>query len=239
MAKMHSKLCGRTTVSSKIVGALSQCAITEDALQACCGTLKFLAPKEYVHIEGDKLPHWNQDGCVQFVTFRLADSLPQTKLQEYRRSREEWIVAHPKPWDRTMQLEYENLFCKVVDKWLDSGYGHCMLKDERARKLVENAILFFNGDRYVIHAYVIMPNHVHVLLSPFKGNDIRSIVSSWKKFSAREINKLYNIQGPVWERECFDHMIRNGEAYRATLEYIADNPKGVPDGTYTLSQIGH
>ena len=173
-------------------------AANSDASQPLCGEtphlLRFVNKSDYIHITGNKLPHWNQGGCVQFVTFRLADSLPQTKLKEFGEFKEQWMAEHPKPWDIATQEEYKNKVGKAMDKWIDAGYGDCILKDERVRNIVADSIMHFNGERYDIHAFVIMPNHVHVLLSTRGDNLVQDIVGSWKKFSAHEINKLLGRQ---------------------------------------------
>ena len=200
--------------------------------------LRFVNKNEYIHINGNKLPHWNQNDCVQFVTFRLADSLPQSKLFEYKKIKEEWLAAHPKPWDEATQEEYDRVIGTKIDKWLDAGYGSCILQDERIRKIVEDSILHFNGEKYNIHAYVIMPNHVHVLLSPIGEHLIQKIVGNWKVISSHQINKLRNTVGAVWEKDIFDRMVRDNEDFEAKFNYIAANPQGIPPSSYTLSLGG-
>ena len=221
-----------------IGGAVSHCTNNKSLNERLCGEtpqlLKFVNKKEYIYINGNKLPHWNQSDCVQFVTFRLADSLPQVKLMEYKQIKDEWLANHPKPWDEATQEEYNNTIGYKIDKWLDAGYGSCMLKDEKVRKIVEDSILHFNGEKYNIHAYVIMPNHVHVLFSPVGDNPVQSIVGSWKKFSAHEINKMLNRTGSVWERESFDRMVRNDGDFEAKFNYIEANPQSLPPSFYTL-----
>ena len=160
--------------------------------------------------------------------------MPQSKLREYKHLKEDWMMQHPKPWNEQTQSEYYQTIGRFIDKWLDAGRGSCLLKDKRARDIIEEAMMYFHGKRYRIHAYVIMPNHVHVLLSTWGGYDMRLIVGSWKKYSARLINKIYNRNGILWERECFDHMVRSPEAYEAKLRYIARNPKYLPAEHYTL-----
>ncbi len=196
--------------------------------------LQFVNKHEYIHIEGTKLPHWTQQDCVQFVTFRLADSLPQTKLQEYRQTKEKWLSAHPKPWDEAMQREYDNTFTAVMDKWIDAGYGECILKEKAVRDAVTEPIMHFDGDRYDIHAYVIMPNHVHVLMTPLGGHTVQTIVGGWKRYSSGQINRLLNREGSVWERECFDRLVRNADEFTAHVCYIRDNPHNMPESWYTL-----
>ena len=144
------------------------------------------------------------------------------------------MAEHPKPWDIATQEEYKNKVGKAMDKWIDAGYGDCILKDERVRNIVADCIMHFNGERYDIHAFVIMPNHVHVLLSTRGDNLVQDIVGSWKKFSAHEINKLLGRQGSVWERESFDHMVRNEFSYKEKFDYIISNPAALPQDSYTL-----
>ena len=223
---LNERLCGETP------------QLLEKSSETLCGEtphlLKFVNKKEYIYINGNKLPHWNQNDCVQFVTFRLADSLPQAKLIEYKQIKDEWLANHPKPWNEAAQEEYNNTIGYKIDKWLNAGYGSCMLKDEKVRKIVEDSILHFNGEKYNIHAYVIMPNHVHVLLSPVGDNQVQTIVGGWKTFSAHEINKMLNQTGSVWERESFDRMVRNDEDFEAKFNYIEANPKNLPSSFYTL-----
>ena len=196
--------------------------------------LQFVNRNEHIRIEGAKLPHWTQQDCVQFVTFRLADSLPQTRLREYRQEKEQWLNAHPKPWDEAMQREYDNTFTAVMDRWIDAGYGECILKEKAVRDAVTEPIMHFDGDRYDIHAYVIMPNHVHVLTSPLPGFPLDKTVQSWKRYSAHDINMLTCRTGSVWESRYFDRLIRSVGDYGAKLDYIIGNPANMPRDKFTL-----
>jgi REP element-mobilizing transposase RayT len=196
--------------------------------------LRFVNKREPILITRDRLPHWNQADCVQFVTFRLADSLPQSKLQEYRRNKQEWLGAHPKPWDEATEQEYEESFTAVMDRWTDAGYGKCLMRTKAVRDAVADAIMHFDGDRYTIHAYVIMPNHVHVLTSPMPGFPLDKTVQSWKRYSAHDINMLTCRTGSVWESRYFDRLIRSAGDYGAKLDYIIGNPANMPPDKFTL-----
>lgn len=70
-----------------------------------------------------------------------------------------------------------------------------------------------------------MPNHVHVLVSPLPGNILQSIVHSWKSYSAQECNKVLKRTGPFWQREYFDHLVRNQGSLRKIIQYIEENPQ--------------
>ena len=196
--------------------------------------LRFVDQREHIHIEGKKLPHWSQCDCVQFVTFRLADSLPQLKLMEYKKARERWVNAHPKPWTRSEQEEYDDLFGAAIDKWLDAGHGECLLKDKRARDIVASVIMNDDGSRCDIYVVAIMPNHVHILMTPREDYTVQTIVGSWKSLSSHRINGMLNRVGSVWERESFDRMVRDAADFTRYVQYIAANPQHLPAEWFTL-----
>ncbi len=198
--------------------------------------LKFVNRHEYIQITGSKLPHWNQNDCVQFVTFRLADSLPQLKLQEYRQMREDWLRQYPLPWDDSVKEEYQNTLGIVIDKWIDAGYGECILKDKHIRDITADVIM--NDQRCDIYALVIMPNHVHVLMTPREDNSVHEIVGRWKSVSSHIINKYIGKKGSVWERESFDRLVRNSQDFEEYMSYIIDNPKNLSSDWYTLVVVG-
>ncbi|MBQ6956924.1 MAG: transposase [Bacteroidales bacterium] len=173
-----------------------------------------------------KLPHWHQDGKYVFVTFRLGDSLPQVLLDEYRADKETWIKTHPKPWTPVQEKEYYDKYVKVVDKWLDSNYGSCLLREESNRKIVENALHYYDGKKYDLLAFVVMPNHVHVLLQLFADENIVTIFRSIKSFSAKLINKQEHTTGRVWQSESYDRLIRDVDHLKHVFRYIyLNNPR--------------
>ncbi len=197
-------------------------------------SLHFMERKAYIQITGTKLPHWHQDNKVQFVTFRLADSLPQSKLAELSEFKEEWISKHPEPWDRKTEEEYNHIIRKRVDKWLDQNYGSCLLQRADLRKIVVDALLFYHGKRYWLHHFVIMPNHVHLLLSPIGEETVGKALGSVKQFTSNAINKAIGAKGSVWQREVFDRMVRDADNYEAYVAYINNNPANLPQGSFTI-----
>ena len=106
--------------------------------------LLFMEKDKFISIKGSKLPHWHQTDKVQFVTFRLADSLPQAKLSELLTFKKQWLTEHPEPWDNETREEYNHKIRVKVDRWLDQGYGECILERGEIREIVENALLFHN-----------------------------------------------------------------------------------------------
>jgi putative transposase len=149
------------------------------------------------------LPHFDSQDVIQFVTFRLADSLPAEALQRLRDA------------DRPETLRHE---------LLDRGWGACWLKSEAIARLVENAFFAFDGDRYRLHAWTIMPNHVHVLFSVLPGASLGDTVGSWKRYTARQANQQLGRNGSFWQTEYWDRFIRNEAHFNATIDYIDQNP---------------
>jgi len=164
------------------------------------------------------MPHWTQPGCTYFITFRLADSLPMEKLRQWS------------------QLTDRDLVREEIQQWLDKGTGQCLLRRPEVAGLVANALRQFDGQRYHLGPFIVMPNHVHVLMTPLPGNEPSAILYSWKSYTANQINRLLGQSGPVWQRESFDHIVRNEEALLRFEQYIRDNPRSacLKEGEYVL-----
>jgi REP element-mobilizing transposase RayT len=193
---------------------------------------KFINPyfdkHDFEHLRwATRLPHWHQDNKYVFVTFRLADSLPQAKLKILKEEKGIWLKKHPKPWDVEDENEYCDKFVSTIDKWLDSNYGKCLLKHPLNRKLIEDALLFFDGERYNLKAFVIMPNHVHLLMQLKEGFNLESVMRSLKSFTAKEINKVMHRTGRLWQSEYFDRIIRSEDHYKYALKYIVANDRSL------------
>jgi putative DNA methylase len=158
-------------------------------------------------------PHFDGARLTQHVPFHLSDSLPQSVLARWR---EELRTRSQKEADLEWRMRIQN--------FLDSGYGSCFLKDDRLAEIVENALLHFDGQRYSLHSWCVMPNHVHTLFTPATEFQMSEIVHSWKSFTAHECNKLLGRSGRFWAREPFDRYIRNEQHFYNAISYIEDNP---------------
>jgi len=182
------------------------------------------------------LPHWEQEGATYFVTFRLADSIPTTLLIEWRDELQTWLKFHPWPWDRKTAEEYERRFVDGPEKWLDRGLGECHLRNQRLAAIVGDALRHFDIERYWLDAFVVMPNHVHVLVQPKSGHSLSEILHSWKSFSAHAINKALNRKGDFWMEESHDRVVRDTESLGAYRDYIAQNPltAGLQEGEFLI-----
>jgi putative DNA methylase len=156
------------------------------------------------------LPHFDV-GTTQFLTFRLADSLPHDVLEHLRLKVERDLIT-----EREMLIS--------VEKYLDQGIGNCYLRQTKIAEIVEENLLRFDGEKYKLHAWVIMPNHVHLLLTPQEGHSLSEIVHSCKSFTANRANKMLDLTGRFWFPEPFDRFIRDYEHFEKTFNYIESNP---------------
>jgi REP element-mobilizing transposase RayT len=186
--------------------------------------MAFFNPEAPLIIHRGKLPHWRQEGAIYFVTFRLADSLPHAELEWLRREKELWFRLNPEPHTDNQQREYHVRFTQTVDRWLDAGYGRCILARPDCKVIMESSLLHFDGVRYELGEFVVMPNHVHAIVAPIGEHQLTSILHSWKSFTAHEFNRLLISSGPVWRHESFDHIIRSPEHLAKFETYIRNNP---------------
>jgi REP element-mobilizing transposase RayT len=155
------------------------------------------------------VPHFDHPGLIQGITFRLADSLPAHARTS--------MVEELKNADNSTKRAR-------IEAYLNAGYGACYLRDPRIARLVEDALLHFDGARYRLIAWVIMPNHVHVLVEMFEGYSLDKIVHSWKSYSAKEANRILGRTGRFWFREYFDRYIRDERHFANAVRYIHHNP---------------
>lgn len=197
----------------------------------------YFDPQQPIGFWRNNLPHWEQTGKVEFVTFRLNDSMPQVIVRQYRELKDRFIREHPYPWNTETYRLYGHVITNPMQKYMDAGYGSCVLKDPDIRRILVNAIDFFDNERFLSLAYVIMPNHVHMLATPAPGYELSATISSIMRFSASNINKLLCRRGQLWREEPFDTIIRNHAHYLNTLEYIRHNPDGLPTGSYEFGGL--
>ena len=177
-----------------------------------------------VHITQRNLPHWTKAGSIYWITFRLADSLSREKLDTWKAERDQWVKRHPEPWSDVEWKEYNALFGERMESWLDAGYGSCALAKPEIRRIVQECLLRFDGQRLWLHAGVIMPNHVHLLLEPLAGNSLPELLKGIKGASARKVNQLLGTASKkFWMEESYDHIVRTEAQYQHFLRYISEN----------------
>ena len=172
--------------------------------------------------ESGNLPHWHQAGKVQFITFRLVDSLPAQVIGELRATIEEFNKIHPKPWSTEVKRLYWNTVGPVEESLLDKGHGSCLLKDKIVRDPLSDAILHYDGGEWNVMAYVIMPNHVHLLVQLIGEKPLDKLMKSVKMYAANRINKTIGRRGSLWQKESFDRLVRNHEELKHYIIYIVN-----------------
>jgi REP element-mobilizing transposase RayT len=180
------------------------------------------------------LPHWRQAGATYFVTFRLADSIPQTQQQALKRWRQIWENSHPEPRSESEWKELAQQITSRTEAWLDEGYGDCELRQPQIARLMQDSLLKFQDQRYFIACFVVMPNHVHVILKPNPNHELEVILKNMKGYVSRQTNQLLGRAGALWEEESFDRIIRDEEHLYRVLQYIGRNPAkaGLPNAEW-------
>jgi len=201
--------------------------------------LQAFDPNADVEMRQRNLPHWRLPGATYFVTFRLADALPQAKLDLLRAERQHWLANHPPPLAPADLAAFQALFSEKIEAYLAAGYGQCWLKQAPVAKLVADALAFFDTQRYVLGDYVVMPKHVHVLVKPTEGIELSDVCHSWKSYTANRINRLVGRRGTLWQEESYDHIIRDEEQLLAYQIYISENPMKahLREGEYYLRSL--
>jgi REP element-mobilizing transposase RayT len=159
------------------------------------------------------LPHLAVRGVRQFVTFALADAMP---IEVARRRADAERQACERS-DRVAEL-------MAAEGRLDAGAGACVLSDPRIAQIVEDALLHFDGDRYALLAWAVMPNHVHAAIALARDRTVTEVVQAWKSFTAREANRALGTRGRFWRKDFFDTRIRDDEHLARVVRYIERNP---------------
>jgi type I restriction enzyme R subunit len=181
-------------------------------------------------------PHWSQAGALVFITFRTHDSIPREVIERWDREKQEWL--RQRGWDTGAHwsvvvptlsekelAEFRKTFNRCREAFLDSCYGRCLLRRPELSKIVADALLHFDGERYRMGDFIVMPNHVH-LLAVFPSSDaMKQQCDSWLHYTAHRINQVVGDKGKFWQQEPFDHLVRSPGQYDYLREYIADNPR--------------
>jgi putative DNA methylase len=158
------------------------------------------------------LPHFDGGEIAQTITLHLADSLPQAVLKRWRRE----ISAESATNDAVLR--------KRIEYYLNQGYGDCWLKDVRVAAMVQKSLLHFDDQRYWLSAWVVMPNHVHTLLTPNVQWSLSEIMKSFKSYTSHEANKILRRHGQFWIEDYFDRYVRDEKHLVSAIAYIESNP---------------
>lgn len=199
-------------------------------------TFQFFDPQAEVQISSRNLPHREQAGATYFITFRTADSMPRKVMDGWLSERNAWLRMHGvnpdhENWravlDRLPQAQqktFHTTFTRRFHDLLDFCHGACVLKSPALARIVADSLRHFDGERYVLGDFVVMPNHVHLLAQFSNEGQLTKQCRSWKKFTAGKINEVLRRQGVFWQDESFDHLVRSAEQFAYLRNYITDNP---------------
>jgi REP element-mobilizing transposase RayT len=195
-------------------------------------------------------PHWRVEGGTYFVTFRSADSIPEQVARQWLEDDHRWLGAHgiDPAWEKSDPAKFEcalealpsaertererNQIRRFFVE-LDRCHGHCLLRAPAAREVVAEALRHFHGQRVWLGDFVVMPNHVHVLVQPFPGVLLEEWLYSVKRYSGSRIGVK---DGLTWQHESFDRVVRDGLGLLRVRQYIARNPSKLRQGWFTLEQ---
>ncbi len=154
------------------------------------------------------LPHFDSSGALQFITYRLADSLAQARSSD---------------WEELLETHDEESQQRTIVRLLDQSHGECYRRNPEIADMFQENLWHHDGIKYRLHAWVIMPNHMHLLVEIWQV-PTGKIIHSWKSYTSNQANKLLNRKGQFWERDFFDRYIRDDEHYNRAVRYIEQNP---------------
>ena len=159
------------------------------------------------------LPHFDGGDVIQFITLGLSDSVPRKVLRK---------------WQKQLALESDSftreLLLERVERYMDNGYGECFLKIREIANLVGENLMRFDGIRYDLFRWVVMPNHTHFIIRPRPENELSKIIKNHKSYIAHQANKILNRSGQFWQEDYFDRAIRDRWDFIEKLDYVDLNP---------------
>jgi len=181
-----------------------------------------------------KLPHWQPEGAEYFITMRLHGSLPQTAIGKLRTLRKQLnkkssVNVNANKTEKLERYIQRKIFKKYEDQLDNAAAGPTWLRKKEVANLIEESIHYRNGKFYDLYAYCIMPNHLHIAYKHLiqkegKKNPVTDIMRNFKRYTARECNRLLNRTGSFWQAESYDRVIRDWEELEKTIIYILNNP---------------
>lgn len=183
-----------------------------------------LDPNLPIRVYYRKLPHWRQDGATYFVTFRLADSIPQQQLRALKRWRKLWEQSHPEPRSERQWHQFAKEITTRTEAWLDRGHGQCVFNHPQAASEMSRSLLKFQDQHYSTFCFAVMPNHVHLVIRPLEDCRLESILKSSKGYVARQVNSMLRRSGTLWEPESYDQIVRDEKQLWRVVQYIGRNP---------------
>ena len=187
----------------------------------------FISDNRPIHKTRRTLPHWDQDLATYAVTFRLVDSIPQVVIHRYLGEKKQWqdleqlaLSKGDEALAQDARKRYADCYHDTMEQSLEEGHGPDWLGKTEIAEMVAHALRHFDGERYDLLTWCVMPNHVHALVRPLAEHSLAEILKSWKTFTAREGNRILNRHGGFWQQESYDHLIRGMDDFHNQRAYI-------------------
>jgi queuine/archaeosine tRNA-ribosyltransferase/REP element-mobilizing transposase RayT len=184
------------------------------------------------------------EGAMVFVTFCLADSVPGGDSEAWKAKLQTWEETHPEPGTQEDWAPWWELLDER-HQVLDEVHGACILRRADVAQIVVRALHQGHGERYLLGPYVVMPNHVHMIMEPLPGHDLSGLLHSIKSSTSHQINELLGRTGKVWQDGSLEHVIGSEVQFEEDWEVIRSNPVraglkiGFVSGTGALERFEH
>ena len=176
------------------------------------------------------LPHLDTPGGIYFATFCLAGSLPARGMRACHRTQAHQ-ACHSRAGGSLHARQADDASAEFVafDRMLDASPTVRWLADRRLADVVRQGILHGQGSRYELFAYVVMPNHCHVVFAPLSDRIGRrpareAILHGLKRHTAFHCNRLLGRHGPWWQAESYERLVRGPGALERVVDYVERNP---------------
>lgn len=186
-----------------------------------------------------------EDPTPHYVTMRLADALPRSVMVAWHddvdRRLQKLAELKGRPLEAGEERSLVHRTIGRVERYLDQGKGSCLLSDERAAGLVESVLWSGDGERYRLHAWSVMPNHVHALVTPLGACEISEVLVEWKAETTRKVNQELRRAGSLWHPDVIDQEIEHPAEFARLRSTIAANPlqSGLHDWPFAGEESRH
>ncbi|MFM7180874.1 MAG: transposase [Verrucomicrobiales bacterium] len=180
------------------------------------------------------LPHWQLAGATYAIVFRLADSLSAVIKEKLRDEKILLMGRNARGEDVADEL---SALSSRLQSILDQGLGSCLLRQSQNAEIVVGALRHFDGERYSLGAWCVMPNHVHVIVRPRPGHSLGEILHTWKSFTAHRIQKVTGGSGDFWQKDAYNRIIRDEQEWEHQSADVARNP--IEAGLVDWKWFGH
>ena len=179
-------------------------------------------------VSGERIVHWELTGAIYHISLHLADSVPADQLAAWKEERMRFDALRRKRGGELSSEEVlgmRQVFDERIERYLSSGFGCCALREPLVADAVACVLEHDNGERYDLHEWTIMPNHVHVVVAPKKGHPMKELIDQWKRVSAHAVTRFSAMRAPVWQRDFYSRIIRTREEYGRQMAYVWHNPE--------------